>query len=492
MTEINQNRNNSKKVYLESEIARLDSEVESILLTYSKFSDYIYEELNENKEMKTILEKANTASVEEKEVLRKELYNMMYLKYESMQKHEYRQFHFHLPSTESFLRLHTPEKYGDLLYEIRESVRLTNKNLKKTMTFEEGRIFNGFRYVYPLKNNNKHIGSVELSVSSKSIIKILSELHENEDFYFLVDKDIVEEKVFKEEQKNYEELNFLEDFYLDRETKEVSDEYQTVIRGLENQLFTDIRAKHEKEIKAKESFATIYRVNDIDYTVSFLSIKNIKNRPVAYLVSIREIKGATPFTKSSYGEIFLVTLLAILIIILGFLLAYYNYRLKKTAGIDHLTQVYNRNKFYELVEIEERLSKRYGYESAIMLLDIDHFKKVNDNYGHSWGDKVLKTMASEILKNIREVDIFARWGGEEFVILLPHADKSGALAAAEKTRKLVYESELKELEDISISIGVTTIDPENYDIDKAIKRADKAMYNAKENGRNRVCFKGRT
>ncbi len=435
------------------------------------------------------MQKANTASIEEKELLRKELYNMVHKQYLSMQKYEYRQFHFHLPNTESFLRVHTPDKYGDLLYKVRKTVSLANEKKEKIISFEEGRIFNGFRYVYPLDKDGEHIGSVELSVSSKSIIRILSELYENEDFYFLVDKSVVEEKVFKEEQDNYIDSIGLDGYYLDRETKEVSDEYKSLVQGCEKKLFGDIGKRHLEDIKNKQSFASIYSIDEIDYTVSFLAINNIEDIPIAYLVSMRESVGIDGFTKDFYDEIILVTLLVIMIIILGLILAKYNYELEKSSGTDYLTQIYNRNKFYEIVEREKKSSERYAYQSALMLLDIDHFKEINDTYGHCWGDEVLKKLADEILKNIRETDIFARWGGEEFVILLPHTDKEGALKAAEKIRVVICESQLEELEEITISIGVTVIDPENYDIDEVIKRADMAMYEAKENGRNRVAYK---
>lgn len=440
-------------------------------------------------EIKYIMEKAATASIEEKRLLRQELYNLVEDKYETMQKYEYRQFHFHLSNTESFLRVHTPDKYGDLLQGVRKTVSLANQNKEKIISFEEGRIFNGFRYVYPLDKDGKHVGSVELSVSSKSIIRILSELYENEDFYFLVDKSVVEEKVFQEELDNYTDSIPLEGYYLDRETKEVSDQYKSVVEGCEKKLFRDIGESKVDKIKAKESFASIYRIDDIDYTVSFLAISNIENTPIAYLVSIRESVGIDDFTKGFYDEILLVSLLVAVIIILGLTLAKYNYELEKSSGMDYLTNIYNRNKFYELIEREEKSSSRYGYKSSIMLFDIDHFKKINDNYGHNWGDEVLKKLASEISKNIRETDIFARWGGEEFVVFLPHTDKEGAMEVAEKLRRLVCESQIKELEEVTISIGVTSISPDDYNIDAAIKRADDAMYQAKKDGRNRVSYK---
>lgn len=483
------NRRNSKEVYLENEVNRLEGEVNSILLTYSNFSDYIFEEINKDEEIKHIMQQANSASIEEKEALRENLYNKVYDKYLSMKKYEYRQLHFHLPNTESFLRVHAPDKYGDSLLEIRESVCITNESLEKTICFEEGKVFNGFRYVYPLFNNNNHIGSVELSISSKSIIEILSELYPREDFYFIIDKEVVKQKLFEEELSNYEDIAILEEYYVDKEVMEATRLHNTVVPIYEETFFKNLINKNSGKIKNRQAFSAIYRYNGKNYTAAFLTIENINKAPIAYLISIKESIGVEGFTQNTYEQVILVTLLVIIIILFGLLLAYYNLKLKKVSEKDFLTNIYNRNKFYELAKKEEKFTKRYKYESSVLLLDIDHFKRINDKYGHGWGDQVLKKLASEISKNIRETDIFARWGGEEFVLLLPHTNKSGALKAAEKIRKIIGESQTKELKEITISIGVSKIDSENYDIDKAIMLADKAMYCAKENGRNQVCYK---
>ena len=164
-----------------------------------------------------------------------------------------------------------------------------------------------------------------------------------------------------------------------------------------------------------------------------------------------------------YREIILITLLAFFIIIFGLILAFYQYKLKSSSELDYLTNIYNRNKFYEIVGREARNAKRHKYDSALMLMDIDHFKNINDTYGHGWGD--------------------------EFILLLPNTEKEHALKLAEKIRKLIDECEPIELKGVTISIGVTSIDPDNYNIDNSIKVADEAMYCAKESGRNQVCFK---
>ena len=160
-------------------------------------------------------------------------------------------------------------------------------------------------------------------------------------------------------------------------------------------------------------------------------------------------------------------------------------KLEKLSITDPLTSIYNRRKFNELLTIEVERSNRYQTQLSIIMCDIDHFKKINDTYGHDTGDQALKTFSEKINENIREVDIFARWGGEEFIILMPNVSIEDAYAAAEKLRKIIATTEIEELEQITASFGVTSLQS-GETTESLIKRADQAMYNAKNSGRNCV------
>ncbi len=481
--------NKSKESILDSQLKRFEGEVKSTLITYGSFSNFIYDELSQDEEVMSILKSANSASDGEKEVLRDELYSKLYNKYEMMKKHKFRQFHFHLADTESFLRMHTREKYGDKLADVRESVRLVNKDKEPVTGFEEGKIYNGFRYVYPLEYNKEHVGSVEVSISVASIIEVLSQLYSHRDFQFIIDKSVVDENVFQDELGNYQESKKFPGYYFDREVNQVTAIYNTMVEDLSDFTFEDFKSKYKEKLDKKESFSVIQKFNGKDYVVRFLSLENTKDIPIAYLISASESNSYNYFTKEMYHEIALVSLLVILVIIFSFILTYYQSRLRTSSELDYLTKAYNRNKFYEMAKKEAKRSQRYEYDSALMLIDIDYFKNINDSYGHEWGDRVLKKLSSEISENIRDSDIFARWGGEEFVLLLSHISKENALKVAEKLRRLIDESQDHELREITISIGVSTIYSGNYDIDSVIKLADDAMYCAKRNGRNQIYYK---
>lgn len=164
-------------------------------------------------------------------------------------------------------------------------------------------------------------------------------------------------------------------------------------------------------------------------------------------------------------------------------------RVESLAIMDPLTSLYNRRRFENIFTNEFKRATRYQFPIACMMIDIDHFKLINDAHGHQEGDTVLKEVARIIQATIREIDTPARWGGEEFVVLIPNTSKEKALLAAERVRKAVASCEFTrtETQKVTISIGVAGIpDPSIDSQDKMIHAADLAMYKAKKNGRNRV------
>ena len=161
-------------------------------------------------------------------------------------------------------------------------------------------------------------------------------------------------------------------------------------------------------------------------------------------------------------------------------------RLKELAFTDSLTKIYNRLHFAHFLDIEIDKAKRYGSTFSIIFLDLDHFKKVNDNYGHPVGDEVLEQLTDVISKANRSADIFARYGGEEFIILTPETDLSGAMIHAERLRNDIEKYEFKTVGHITSSFGVAEFDAEKDDVESLLERVDKALYLAKEFGRNRV------
>ncbi len=162
-----------------------------------------------------------------------------------------------------------------------------------------------------------------------------------------------------------------------------------------------------------------------------------------------------------------------------------NKEYENIASTDSLTGLYNRRKFSDLYVSSFLAFKQRHNEMSLIILDIDHFKKVNDICGHNAGDKVLVKVAHTLLKSLRNIDIVCRWGGEEFIALLPTASLENATILAEKIRVHVEELEIDLVGHISASFGVAQVS-EDDEMQAVINRADKALYLAKESGRNCV------
>jgi len=172
-----------------------------------------------------------------------------------------------------------------------------------------------------------------------------------------------------------------------------------------------------------------------------------------------------------------------------------NEELRKMAITDGLSQLYNRRYFLELLEREFPRSQRYKLNLSCIMTDLDHFKNVNDQYGHLQGDHVIQRMGTIIKEEIREIDIPARYGGEEFIILLPETDERGTIAVAERLRKrtaaenFTRNEKLRQTQEIhiTISLGVAVFPhPTLIHPNDLIKTADDALYTAKRGGRNKT------
>ncbi len=169
----------------------------------------------------------------------------------------------------------------------------------------------------------------------------------------------------------------------------------------------------------------------------------------------------------------------------------YQEKLRNMAMRDGLTRIFNRRYFLETLDREVKYAIRLRQPLTLLMLDLDHFKRINDKLGHQAGDMVLLNVAQIISKELRAYDSFARYGGEEFVVLLRATPMPNGLVLAERLRKvierapIVYEN--KEIK-TTLSVGVATLDPDQgVDCDALIKEADRYLYEAKSKGRNQVC-----
>ncbi|MBB3167675.1 GGDEF domain-containing protein [Simiduia aestuariiviva] len=164
-------------------------------------------------------------------------------------------------------------------------------------------------------------------------------------------------------------------------------------------------------------------------------------------------------------------------------------KIRDNAAKDSLTQLYNRRHFLKLLEVEQERVRRHGEVASLLMLDIDHFKNINDSFGHYTGDKILTGFAQCITKEIRANDFCCRWGGEEFLILLCHTNSTQAYEFGLRLKNCICTQVLLpniEPQTITFSGGISQLDAEST-VHESINRADELLYLAKEGGRDRIC-----
>jgi len=442
-----------------------------------------------NKNVVSIMAKAAQTQDENKRAaLREELYKILNPNYIKMKPYGIRQLHFHLPGSISFLRFHRPKKYGDSLVGIRATIDYVNKYKIPITAFEEGRIFNGFRNVYPIFQGQKFVGTVEISFSFNALQDFLLKT-DSTSYLFLIKQKVVAKKVWDSEKKNYMQSQF-QGFDFDKATLD-----NTMQMRL-NKMYAINKAiaPHVNQKLAQGNSFSLYFhekdiYNDAPIIITFISIANLNDKTVAYIVNYQFADVLTILIKNADMVFISLSLLLFLLSVIIFIYMCNEQKRRKkiyeNATHDALTGLYNRyaiNSFFKH-KIDE--AKRYNKPLSIIFCDIDFFKKINDTYGHDIGDYVLKNIATILKNHLRSSDISARWGGEEFLVFLPETPLHEAQKIAQKLRKIIEDSLFSSVETVTCSFGVTELRKEE-DADSFLKRVDELLYRAKENGRNRV------
>ncbi|PKO02061.1 MAG: hypothetical protein CVU43_09910 [Chloroflexi bacterium HGW-Chloroflexi-5] len=485
---VGKNFSEQKELLLSTEVTLVSSRANTILKTYELFSRYIFSDVVEHPGVLEIISKANSADEGEKEILRKELYRLLENDYEEMQKYDFRQLHFQLPMGESFLRFHSPENFGDNLYKYRDSIRIVNDEQRYISGFEEGRVNNGYRFMYPVFYADKFVGSVEVSVSMATIIKTLSGLYPNIDNYFIIKKSIVDKSALNDNLDYYETSFFSEEYYFDKKVNELTLAGNGLLSEGDFQLILKhITDSYQNLLSKQESFSVIEKFDGKHYQICFLSINNISNLHTGYLITVSQNETYKLINQAAILISALFILIFVIFQIALFIFMRNQMRTKELAEKDSLTELINRQKFTLIATKEMERSVRYKRELCLFMLDIDHFKHINDQYGHGIGDQVLIKLAQLVSNHMRTSDTFARWGGEEFIGLLPETSLEKGINAVEKIRTLIADHDFELDKPVTVSIGITELIDCGDNIDLFVDAADQALYQAKSGGRNRVC-----
>jgi len=252
--------------YLEDKTIQAMMNYNSLYHEHKNLADVIFKTKIDTQEITSIFRKvASSSDAKTKALVRGDLYQKLEETYSILENYNLQQLHFHLPNNESFLRFHRVSKFGDDLSDVRKTIAYTNREKKGIFGFEEGRIFNGYRFVYPLFDKNIHIGSVEVSFSTVEFNKAYH-IDFKTPIIFLIKKDVVDRSVFEDEKSNYK-VSFLEDFYI--QTNE-NTKYETF----------QISPQEKMKITQGEEFS-LYNHN-LKKIITFIPVKNpITNEVVA-------------------------------------------------------------------------------------------------------------------------------------------------------------------------------------------------------------------
>ncbi len=340
-----------------------------------------------------------------------------------------------------FYNLYECDDIGGYLFDIAQIVSKTQKPFHDFIVTSKGVLFTN---VYPIFYNGKIIALSEIGVRYRDF---LMNIFKKYFIGFVIDKKIIDSENFKTCKLN-------KNYYID---------------GNICRVFKNFNKKVDfaKKINIENGYVIfsypVYSLGKhIGYFVKVISLKEIPE--------LNDLKKETKKT-------FIMLIVAYIILIL-FLLGLNKYlKTEKIAMTDKLTEVLNRT------GCEKYIKKLKNY--TLMIIDIDYFKRINDTFGHDVGDEILSKLGEIIKNNLRKNDIVCRWGGEEFVVILPNENLKNSVLIAEKIKNAIKEYEFSNNIHISVSIGISIFE-KNFS--KTFKKADEKLYEAKNSGRDRISF----
>lgn len=573
----------------------------------------------------SLLQDAKIADQKEIPHIRGLLYRALYPFYEKELKSVgIRQFHFHTPTGESFLRFHVPSENGDSLIDIRPSIKIANVEKRNSVGFEGGRVYPGFRYVFPIIDKDVHLGSVELSLSFESIENELSKLIKSTDNTLLLKKEIASNLVYAQYKKFFSPSHISSSFVIENEALS-----SVTAKEMQSPMVKHINALLAKDSKVEQlllegknfSYPLIDGKNG--YITNFHAISDTSGNFAAYAVTYNEMDTLVHIQSKYklffvYGIIFILLFCATLLLLLrnrknalsekvryetiirktinGIILidtygkinfinhaacTLLGYRYEEIIGEvlhskihhcsesesacailntitsqntyigeeffytkngdtlnvslnvtpfienhittgsmvifrditeekknkeiieylayhDDLTDLPNRKLFLDRISLSLLHAKRNNQFNGVLFMDLDNFKVLNDSKGHNFGDILLQEVALRLKQGLRQNDTVARFGGDEFVILIVDLGTDNKLARIKlfdiatklleilsKEYHLITGSETI-LHHCGASIGGTLFDASQTNVHDILKVADSMMYDVKKSGKNAV------
>ena len=349
---------NKENSYLEEQSKYLDMEFRSISIALSSTAVAILNNVVNQDDIVNLLDSASKEQDNEKlNIIRQELYKKLLPIYNNLQKQNIRQFHFHLPKAISFIRFHRPNKYGDSLWKVRDSIKMVNIDKRYISGFEEGRVFNGFRHVFPLFNRkDDFIGTVEISYSFTAIEKMAKEIYPAV-YTFMLKKSIISDKVWKNEQTNYTISNINSEYLFDKNF------LNSVNTGLDiENINRTLQPYIAERISNGERFSIPFEnIDGTNYVISFMPIKNIVGDQAAYYISYKPDHNFLRIESEFHQNVVFWTLFILLF----------------TASIIFIIEARKRDSFSSSIKEEKGYIKKI-FDSQNTIMFISNGKKITD------------------------------------------------------------------------------------------------------------------
>ena len=310
---VNHYKKSKEREYFNENILSLDMAYQSSINKHELLTKYIFKESINTELILSLFERGLNSKDDVRYLYKGLLYKEVYPLYLRLKKEGISQFHFHTKNNRSYIRFHKPNKYGDDLSKIRETVRLANKENKIVSGFEIGRLFSGFRNIFPINFKNEHIGSFEIGISTKMMIEAISKLDKRREYSFILNKDIVFNKLLESQKFLYQTSMINPNFVI--EDKEAS--FLDSPRKLSH-LAKEINKKLNKNRKLKEvmakgeKYGLFVKLHDIYYDVTFIPMLSISKKVEGYLISYKKSTNI-PFIVKMEIYIYFLILLGVIV-----------------------------------------------------------------------------------------------------------------------------------------------------------------------------------
>ncbi|QRN84615.1 diguanylate cyclase [Clostridia bacterium] len=406
-----------------------------------------------------------------------ELKKIMMSRYLPNLSDRYRAIIFHLADGTTLYAIDEFGEYEDIGTD-KVLMELVNRSEKAIYGYEDDRAFGGMRYLYPIVYEDEYVGAIEFCITS---FQQYLEMREN--VYCtcaqIISSEYLDNKTSTVDWDEYQPSP-VDGYFLDKNFAEA-------ILNEPNLDWIETTGEDQKEeilsqVPKHKDFVVSERIGGRYFSLIFLSFSTVDGEHVGYDIFFDEHEQAGYIYQVFLSNSALLLILWILVLTTLTSVQHNREVQQKLSGKDHLTQVGNRSKLDEAFARESHRVDRYGGVLSMIIFDIDDFKKINDQHGHLAGDKILKEVSALINKTIRSTDILVRWGGDEFIILLPGITLEQARRVAVKIQGKVanYVPSVKGLDMVFISVGSSEYKM-GEKIDTMVQRADREMYLNKQN-----------